>query len=113
MNLYKSIFNRKDIISISKKWKIKELAVFGSVLRDDFTQDSDIDILIQFEANTHYSLFDLVDLKDELEQALGRSVDLVEKSSITNPFRKDEILRTAKIIFPSRKLTKRYLGGKE
>jgi len=89
----------KSIKPLAKKWKIKELAVFGSALRDDFSSRSDMDLLVVFEDDAHFSLFDLVDLKDELEQLLGRPVDLVEKAGLTNPYRRAEILQTAKTIY--------------
>jgi hypothetical protein len=87
------------IISLAKKYKIKELSFFGSILRDDFQQDSDIDILVQFDAEANYSLFDLFEIKEEFEKALGREVDLVEKSGLRNPYRRDNILRNAKVIY--------------
>jgi len=98
--------NQEGIVSrlisikpLAKKWKIKELAVFGSALRDDFSSRSDVDLLVVFEDDAHFSLFDLVDLKAELEQVLGRPVDLVEKAGLTNPYRRAEILQAAKTIY--------------
>jgi predicted nucleotidyltransferase len=89
----------KDIAPLARRWRIKELAVFGSALRDDFSGKSDVDLLVVFEDDAHLSLFDLVDLKGELEQLLGRRVDLVEKAGLTNPYRRAEILGTAKTIY--------------
>jgi len=99
MGLLQSIIDKKSVEAIARKWKIKELAVFGSVLGDNFNEESDVDILIQFESETRYNLFDFVDLKDELEGIFGRSVDLVEKSGIRNPFLRKEILQTARTIY--------------
>ena len=89
----------KNIEPLARRWKIKELAVFGSALRDDFSSQSDVDLLVVFEDDAHFSLFDLVDLQAELEQLLGRPVDLVEKTGLTNPYRRAEILQTAKTIY--------------
>ena len=89
----------KNIESLARRWKIKELAIFGSALRDDFSSRSDVDLLVEFENDAHLSLFDLVDLKDELEQLWGRPVDLVEKAGLVNPHRRAEILQTAKTIY--------------
>ena len=89
----------KNIKHVARRWKIKELAVFGSALRDEFSSRSDIDLLVVFEDDAHFSLFDLVDLKVELEQLLGRPVDIVEKAGLTNPYRRAEILKTAKTIY--------------
>ena len=87
------------IISLAKKYRIKELSFFGSILREDFQQDSDIDILVQFDDQVEYSLFDLFEIKEEFENALGREIDLIEKSSLRNPYRRDNILRNAKVIY--------------
>ena len=89
----------KNIEPLARRWKIKELAVFGSALRDDFSSRSDVDLLVVFEDDAHFSLFDLVDLKAELEQLIGRPVDLVEKAGLKNPYRRAEILQTAKTIY--------------
>jgi predicted nucleotidyltransferase len=89
----------KNIEPLARRWKIKELAVFGSALRDDFSSRSDVDLLVVFEDDAHFSLFDLVDLQAELEQLFGRPVDLVEKDGLTNPYRRAEILQTAKAIY--------------
>lgn len=89
----------KKIQPLARTWKIKELAVFGSALRDDFPSGSDVDLLVVFEDDAHLSLFDLIDLQAELEQLLGRPVDLVEKAGLTNPYRRAEMLRTAKTIY--------------
>lgn len=82
-----------------RKWRIKEFALFGSVLRDDFRPDSDIDVLVTFEDDAGWSLWDLVDIQDELKALFGREVDLVEKRALRNPFRKREILSTHEVIY--------------
>ena len=87
------------IISLAKKYRVKELALFGSVLRNDFSELSDIDVLIEFDDNKEYSLFDLFTIKDEFEKAFGKDVDLIEKNSIRNPYRRDNILKDAKVIY--------------
>lgn len=71
---------------------------FGSVLREDFLPESDIDVLVTFHPGAQWSLFDLVDMKDELEHLFGRKIDLVEKRALRNPFRKREILRTMQVM---------------
>jgi len=87
------------IMSLAKKYRIKELSLFGSVLRDDFKDDSDIDILIQFIDDREYSLFDLFRIREEFEQALGKEVDLIEKRGLRNPYRRANILSTARVIY--------------
>jgi len=87
------------IISLAKKYQIKELSFFGSVLRDDFNEKSDIDILVIFNENSDYSLFDLFEIKEEFEKLLGKEVDLVEKDGLRNPYRRENILKNSKVIY--------------
>ena len=67
------------IAGFCQRWKIAEFAFFGSVLRDDFRPDSDVDVLVTFRPDSHWSLFDLVQMQEELEEVLGRKVDLIEQ----------------------------------
>jgi uncharacterized protein len=76
-----------------------ELAVFGSVLRDDFRPDSDVDILVSFTDDAHWSLYDWVDMQEDLKGIIGRQVDLVEKKGLHNPFRRHAILTTKQVIY--------------
>jgi len=82
-----------------RKWGIRELSIFGSALRDDFNPESDLDFLVSFEPGTPLDIDRLLDMKEELEARLGRSVDLVEKEALRNPWRKHEILRTREVIY--------------
>lgn len=84
---------------VIKKYGIKELAVFGSSLRDDFNSDSDIDFLIEFEHSERISLFDLMDIQGYLESITKRSVDLVEPKSLSNPYRRDAILSSKEVLY--------------
>jgi uncharacterized protein len=89
----------KDLIEdFCRRWKIAEFALFGSVLRQDFRPDSDVDVLVTFAGDAHWSLFEWVDMIEELKALFGREVHLVSKRAIRNPFRRDEILRTREII---------------
>ncbi len=81
------------------KWKIAQFSLFGSVLRDDFGPDSDVDVLVRGTREAHWSLFDLVDMKKELEEIFGRKVDLAEPDAIRNPFRRYEIAKSHKVIY--------------
>ena len=65
-----------------RKWKITEFSFFGSVLRDDFRPDSDVDVLVDFEPEADWGLFDLVHMETELRDLLGRDVDLVERAAV-------------------------------
>ena len=88
-----------QIADFCQRWNIIELALFGSILRDDFRPDSDIDILASFAPNTSWNLFDLMQMQDELENMLGRAVDFAQKAQITNPFSRTEILENHRIIY--------------
>ncbi len=92
----------KKIADFCQRWKIVEFSLFGSSLREDFRSDSDIDVLVTFAPDTRVSLFDLVDMEDELKNVFGREVDLVEKDSIVqseNYIRRKSILENTKVIY--------------
>ncbi|MDJ0577066.1 MAG: nucleotidyltransferase family protein [Xenococcaceae cyanobacterium MO_234.B1] len=87
------------------RWKIVEFALFGSVLRDDFHSNSDIDVMVEFNQDSRHSLFDLVIMEDELKAIFNRDVDLVTRKGITNSrnyLRRQNILNSAQIIYESR-----------
>lgn len=95
----------EKIEEFCRRWQITELAVFGSVLRDDFRPDSDIDFLVSFAPEENWSLFDLVDMERELAAIVGRKVDLIEKVAIErshNLLRRQEILSTAQTFYVTR-----------
>ena len=75
------------------------MALFGSVLRDDFRADSDVDVLVTFEPDADISLFDLGAMQQELEGMFGRHVDLVEEAGLRNPFRRRSILSSREIVY--------------
>jgi predicted nucleotidyltransferase len=89
----------KDVVPLCEKYGINEFSIFGSSIRDDFNQDSDVDILVSFGKETEISLFDIMDLENELSKLLKREVDIVEKESLRNPIRKKRILSTREIIY--------------
>jgi predicted nucleotidyltransferase len=90
---------KEKIEQFCKKWKITEFALFGSVLRDDFQPDSDIDVLVTFKNDAPWSMWDMIDMRTELQELFGRDVDLVEKDALRNPFRKQEILQKHKVVY--------------
>ena len=90
---------REAIPAFCRKWRIRELALFGSVLRDDFRPESDVDVLVTFEADAPWSLWDLIEMRDELRELFGREVDLVEKESLVNPFRRRAVLSSQHVIY--------------
>jgi uncharacterized protein len=92
-------FDPSELVAFCRKWRIRELSLFGSALREDFGPESDLDFLVSFEPETEFDLFDLVALKDELEAHYGRPVDIVEKEALRNPWRKREILNTREVLY--------------
>ena len=93
------ILNYNDIVPICEKYHIMELSIFGSSIRDDCNQKSDVDILVSFDHNSEINLFDIMDLEKEFSLLLNREVDIVEKEALKNPIRKDRILSTREIIY--------------
>ncbi len=90
------------IAAFCQKWRIVEFAIFGSVLRDDFGPNSDIDALVRFAPDTHYSLFTYAGMENELSDLLGRPVDVVDRKAIeqsANWLRRREILGTAEVLY--------------
>lgn len=91
--------DHKRIAEFCRRWRISEFALFGSVLRDDFRPDSDVDVLVSFEQEAPWSLFDFVDMAEELKTLFGRNVDVIEKAGLRNPFRRHAILTTKQVIY--------------
>jgi predicted nucleotidyltransferase len=90
---------------LCRKWKITEFALFGSVLRQDFRPDSDVDVMVSFDPHAQWSLMDVVEMQNELETILGREVDLVERSAIErseNYIRRRHILDSAEPVYVAR-----------
>ena len=93
---------QEKIVEFCRRWKIREFALFGSVLRDDFRPESDIDVLVAFATDARWSLLDHVTMQEELKSIFGRNVDLVSKKGIErsrNPIRRKEILDSAEVIY--------------
>jgi len=81
------------------RWRVAELSVFGSALRDDFRPDSDVDLLVTFANDAQWSLYDWVDMIAELREIFGREVDLLSSHSLRNPFRRHEILKARETLY--------------
>lgn len=105
MNNIGSLMSAEKMAEFCKRWKIDELALFGSALNEGFKSDSDVDILVSFAPDADWSLIDHVRIKRELESILHRNVDLVSKHGVErsqNPVRRKVILETAETIFSSK-----------
>jgi predicted nucleotidyltransferase len=93
---------RERIADFCRKHRVRKLSVFGSALRDDFRADSDVDFLVSFGEDAHYSLFDLAAMEEELGAILGRKVDLVEREAIVqseNYIRRRHILQSEEPVY--------------
>lgn len=93
--------DHEEIVAFCRRWKIAELSFFGSVLREDFGSDSDVDVLVSFLPDAEPTLFDMVRMQAELEELLGRHVDLVSRRGIEssrNYLRRDNILASALVL---------------
>ena len=89
--------DQRQISAFCRRWKIVELDFFGSVLRDDFRLESDVDVLVAFSPDAAWSLFDHVKMEEELTAILGRKVDLVSRRSVErspNWIRRNDILKS-------------------
>jgi predicted nucleotidyltransferase len=71
-----------EIERFCQRWQVSELSLFGSVLREDFRPDSDVDVLVTFSPGARWSLFDLARMQDDLAVILGREIDLVERKAV-------------------------------
>ena len=92
------------IAAFCERWSITKLALFGSVLRDDFGPDSEIDILAGFDEAARHTLFDMDRMEEELEAIFGRDVDLVSWRGVErspNPLRRKAILQSAELVYGS------------
>ena len=90
------------LAAFCRRWKITELALFGSVLRDDFAPDSDVDVLVMFSPEASWTLLDVIGAEEELGDLVGRPVDLIERQTVErseNWIRRQHILSTAKTIY--------------
>ncbi|MDQ2100661.1 MAG: nucleotidyltransferase domain-containing protein [Tychonema bourrellyi B0820] len=93
--------SQAEIAEFCQRWKILEFYLFGSVLRNDFRPDSDIDVMVKFAADAQWG-FEFVEIKRELEKMFQRDVDLLTKTSIEeshNWIRRKEILGKAKLVY--------------
>lgn len=94
--------SNESIARFCRKWKITEFALFGSILREDFAPDSDVDVLVTFSPNSDWGVEHLLDMKEELEALFGRAVDLVEKRLVEesrNYIRRKHILSHMEAVY--------------
>jgi predicted nucleotidyltransferase len=102
MNTVVASIPKNKIAQFCKRWRVTELALFGSALRDDFNSNSDLDVLVTFAADVNWGLLDHVQMQEELQALLRWNVDLVSKRALEqseNWLRRKEILDTAQVFF--------------
>ncbi len=102
MNLSTIAMPQERIAGFCERWKIRELSLFGSALRDDFGPDSDVDLLVTFDPDAEWSLLDHVQMEEEFSSILNRKVDLVSRRAIErseNWIRRQAILGTAQMLY--------------
>lgn len=95
-------FSREALEAYCRRWRITRLELFGSVLREDFSGDSDVDVLVTFASNAHWGLISIDRAERELSELLGRPVDLVLRAGVeasANYIRRRAILETAVPIY--------------
>ena len=93
---------RDEIAAFCERWQLAELALFGSVLRDDFGPDSDVDVLVKFKPGCTPGFFGLVRMETELSELFGRDVDLVTRPAVEgsrNYIRRKAILESAEVVY--------------
>ncbi len=102
MKLKNIELSMEKIVEFCDRWQVTEFALFGSILRDDFCPDSDIDVLITFSPNAKRSLSETLQMQDELRAIFDRKVDLIVKAAIErseNWLRRKNILESAQTIY--------------
>jgi hypothetical protein len=93
--------DRERIAAFCERWRITEFALFGSVLREDFSSDSDVDVLVEFAEDARYGLAELTRMEEELAHILARRVDVVTRRAVEesrNYIRRRSILDSAEVI---------------
>lgn len=88
-----------QISEFCQRWHIIELSLFGSVLREDFRPDSDVDVLVTFSSAYRLTFRDWIAMKAQIEEMFRRKVDLTQKKLLKNPYSRAEILQTHQVIY--------------
>lgn len=93
---------KKELAEFCRRWKITKFSLFGSALRADFGPKSDVDVLVSFSPDAHWTYFDLANMQQELEGIFDRPVDLISRrglESSRNYIRRKAILESAEVIY--------------
>ena len=95
-------FSQKELHTFCKRWKIIRLEIFGSAIRDDFNEMSDIDLLVEYHSDFHRTLSDMEEMQFEIEEIFQRPVDLITRKTIErsqNPYKRQNILDNTVVIY--------------
>jgi len=90
--------SQEELAAVCRRFRVRELALFGSMLREDHGPDSDVDLLVSFEPTARVTFVTLARLQRDLEAVLGRKVDLVPKDGL-KPVIRDHVLATARALY--------------
>ena len=94
--------SQDDLAAYCRRWRIVEMSLFGSVLRDDFSPDSDVDVLVRFDSTARHGLAEWMEMERELVEILRRDVDLISRRSVENSrnyIRRKAILESAQVVY--------------
>ncbi|MCH5245805.1 MAG: nucleotidyltransferase domain-containing protein [Muribaculaceae bacterium] len=93
--------NMDKIVALCRKYRVKNMYVFGSILTPRFNEKSDVDFLVNFTSDVDYLSYadNILDFYADLKELFGRNVDLIDESSIKNPYFKSEIERTKQLVY--------------
>jgi uncharacterized protein len=89
----------RQIEEFCRKHGVEEFSLFGSVLRDDFGPDSDVDVMLKFKPGHGFTFENTPDIQDDLSAMFGRPVDVIEKGRIRNPFRRHAIMNGYRVVY--------------
>jgi predicted nucleotidyltransferase len=89
----------EQIEAFCRKYAVDEFSLFGSILRDDFGPDSDVDVMLRFQPGYGFTFENTPDIQDDLQAIFGRSVDVIEKGRIRNPFRRAAIMNSYRVVY--------------
>lgn len=91
---------RDEIAAFCQKHGIRKFALFGSVIRDDFGPESDVDVVAEFRPEARFGLFELVDMQDELTAIVGRKAELFEFRAL-RPWMQEEVAKSMEVFYES------------
>ena len=100
-----NLVSSERLVEFCRRWRVAELPLFGSALRDDFRPDSDVDLLVTFTPDADWRYWDLLAMQEELTSLLGLKVDLVDRAAVEtseNWIRRKHILEHAKLLYVAR-----------